>query len=164
MSFQVNFKFIKWISQFDVRGESVPCFESSSAESPASYILVLVRLVFNRYLSVERSVLAGVYIWISSRADTADCSGAAHGRWEWQFWIEYDAQLAASEIFPRSAGNELFILVWLSTTRDELDSESSRFSFWNDSKCRFLRTWSLLASLHCKFYEFYSVHPNIEVK
>ena len=40
MSVQVNFKFIKWISQFDVRGKSVPCFGSSNAESPASYFSV----------------------------------------------------------------------------------------------------------------------------
>ena len=50
MSVPIIFKFIKWINQFDVSGRSVPCFGSSNA------ILVLVRLVFKRYLSVERNV------------------------------------------------------------------------------------------------------------
>ena len=50
MIFQINFKFIKWIDQFDVRGKSVPCFESSSAESPASYFSVSTLKAMNANL------------------------------------------------------------------------------------------------------------------
>ena len=76
-------------------------------------IIVLVSLVFCSLSTCRWSVASLLeFIWISMRADTADCSDAMHGSRVWRFWIGYNTWLAASEAFPGLTGNELFIMIW----------------------------------------------------